>query len=376
MVTRQRKGFFAQAQYLSASYLKLLMALLAICVVAQSADAQAGGKAALVLSADEYSKFAKSATEARLGKEIASALSEHGYDVVLTENPTNSVARANLRDFALKASGADHALIILIGHGASVGDLTYFFPVNIEITKETDLFSRGLSIPGVAQIAGKAKSGAVLFLMSAPTFTENLPSISLRPTLVNPTNANVAVAFSTSDKVPASRINSVTAQAALEVSQVVKESTLRLPKLIAAATAGGMGKRVGEVPDVDLYFTAPINPAPKPQSVEKPETQPSPAISSPTPETPAVGKVDTPSAEAAAKKNADLQSLRLVESMIGPEKRRALQVQLRNLEFYQGPIDGVFGELTREAIMEYQRVLKSEVTGYLTPIQLKNLTNK
>ncbi|MGI9426657.1 MAG: peptidoglycan-binding domain-containing protein [Hyphomicrobiaceae bacterium] len=54
-------------------------------------------------------------------------------------------------------------------------------------------------------------------------------------------------------------------------------------------------------------------------------------------------------------------------------QRRGIQRQLKALGLYNGTLDGVFGDLTRQAIKDFQEKLGAETTGYLTPDQFKQL---
>jgi len=69
----------------------------------------------------------------------------------------------------------------------------------------------------------------------------------------------------------------------------------------------------------------------------------------------------------------DVQSLQVVEALLGRAQRRGIQRQLKALGLYNGKLDGVFGDLTRQAIKDFQEKLGAETTGYLTPDQFKQL---
>jgi peptidoglycan hydrolase-like protein with peptidoglycan-binding domain len=54
--------------------------------------------------------------------------------------------------------------------------------------------------------------------------------------------------------------------------------------------------------------------------------------------------------------------------------RRQVQEALHRLDYYQGPVDGIFGPLTRAAIRRFQRQdTGSYATGYLTADQANRL---
>jgi peptidoglycan hydrolase-like protein with peptidoglycan-binding domain len=53
--------------------------------------------------------------------------------------------------------------------------------------------------------------------------------------------------------------------------------------------------------------------------------------------------------------------------------RRQVQEALRRLGYYQGPMDGIFGPLTRAAIQRFQRTVGAEPTGSLTGAEASRL---
>jgi peptidoglycan hydrolase-like protein with peptidoglycan-binding domain len=48
------------------------------------------------------------------------------------------------------------------------------------------------------------------------------------------------------------------------------------------------------------------------------------------------------------------------------QSKREIQALLRDLGYYRGPVDGLFGDQTRQAIQGYQRSLGTPQTGVLT----------
>jgi len=62
-----------------------------------------------------------------------------------------------------------------------------------------------------------------------------------------------------------------------------------------------------------------------------------------------------------------------VEALLGRSKKKQLQRRLRKLGFYNGPIDAIFGDLTRQGIRDYQADSGDDTTGYLTPKQIQFL---
>ena len=53
--------------------------------------------------------------------------------------------------------------------------------------------------------------------------------------------------------------------------------------------------------------------------------------------------------------------------------RRQIQEALRRLDYYKGPVDGVFGRLTRAAIRRFQHEIDADTTGHLTAEEANRL---
>jgi len=229
--------------------------------------AEAAGRAALVIAAEDYQKLQKSSLGTKRADEIAEALRDKGFDVLLGANPTNSRARAVLLDFAQKANGADIAIVFLLGHVTAMGGQSYFLPVNTELGVATDLFSRGISISSVAQIAGRANAGAVIVFMTTPNFETEVPGLDARPEYAPENPKSVVTVFSSSAKVPVSRIDLASDQAADVTVKLLQRPAPSLTDIVKAASAG-VGEVFGAPADVSL-----AKPNPPPENVAAPGPQ-------------------------------------------------------------------------------------------------------
>ena len=63
------------------------------------------------------------------------------------------------------------------------------------------------------------------------------------------------------------------------------------------------------------------------------------------------------------------------EDQMSEADRRQVQKMLQGMKYYQGPIDGKFGPLTRAAIRRYQDSIGAKSTGYLTAEEATRLAS-
>ena len=177
--------------------------------------------------------------------------------MIVSANPTNATARAGLRDFAAKAEGADLAFVVLIGHGVAWGGQTFFLASNTELGRATDLLSRALSTTNMAQIVGRAQTGGVFFFMTSPTFESPLEGVDTRPQFTSEVPKNVFTTFSSSSRIPVSRIDGTGEQAAEALTKLLQQPSPSLSEAIKVASNGSLGAVFGHVDEVSLAKPAP-----------------------------------------------------------------------------------------------------------------------
>jgi hypothetical protein len=417
--------------------------------------ALAAGRVALVMVAEDYQKLQKSSIGAKRANDIAEALKGLGFTVSVSTNPSNSGARAFLKDFSGHVADADLALVILAGHSTAAGGQSFFLPVNADIAASTDLLSRGISITAVTQIVSRAKAGGVFVLMTAPSFPSPVDGLDGRPEFTAEVPANVVAVFSSSSKVPISNVDATSEQAADGLARALRHPDPTFADAIKAA-AKDVGVVFGKPGELSLAKPA------EPVAQEAPPTQQNDAAATAaeaqrTAEAQksaeeAQAKLDNErqAREAAEKRSAEDQAradaaqaeakraqadvaraeaeakkaqadaeravadaerakaqarqveaqaelakaqaeaqraaevavattakaapnIPLDEKLMGADQRQKIQIRLKELGLYTGPIDSIMGPLTREAIMGFQRNRSESVTGFLTPSQYQDL---
>jgi hypothetical protein len=264
----------------------------------------------------------------------------------------------------------------------------------------------------------RAKFGGVFFFMTVANLPSTMQSVSARPSFPGTLEKNVVVVFSTSDKIPVSRVDKVTQQAATDFVAGINATPLKAASLVNAGLAGGLGQVFGSAPDIDLSKAPPPAPAPVAakdgaQSLEaekrareaeqrakeaearaRAQTQEAEARArdaearaSEAEEKARARAEEARAAEAASAAHesqpgsvapqppaqSDVKSLTTIEELFGNAQKMHIQIELKKRALYKGEIDAIFGVLTREAIREYQKSREEDVTGYLTPQQLVSL---
>jgi uncharacterized membrane protein YqiK len=281
----------------------------------------------------------------------------------------------------------------------------------------------------MAQIVGRAQSGGVFFFMTSPSFETAIEGLDARPQFTSDVPKNAVIIFSSSTRIPVSRIDAAGEQAAEALTKLLQQPSPTLSEAVKVASNGGLGAVFGRVEELSLAKPAP---APASQTVASTSPQAAPIVQK-TDEI--EGKLeeerrareqaesrarderlraeraqaevlkaqadakkaqaDVERAQADAEKAkqeakrveaqaqiaaAQAEQLRhasvaapIEDAQLGHRQRRLIQQRLRDLGLYTGPIDAIMGPLTREAIMGYQRSRNAAVTGYLTAEQFDAL---
>jgi outer membrane protein OmpA-like peptidoglycan-associated protein len=250
-----REGLWKVVSRVVARVGTLTMAL----ILAAASHAHATGRVVLLLVAEDYSNLGRSEVGVKRGLEVADLLRLRGFEVVSNVNPTNASARATLGNFLEQVKGSEVAIVLLMGHGVSTSGQTFFLPKNAAIERSTDLLSQGLSISNLIRIASMSKSAAICFLMTAPSLPVGLDDVDVRPRLESDVPANVSVAFSTSNRIPVSRMDAMAKQAADSIITLLKDDPhASLRQFSSACTDNSQGAEVGEASELDLTKSTPV----------------------------------------------------------------------------------------------------------------------
>jgi len=417
-----------------------LLIVSVIWITLAAVNASAKGRIALLLGAENYQNFKPSQVSAARTEALGQALTRRGFSVTVVSNPVNAAARAALAEFSRKSTNADFALIVATGHFATYRRQSFFLPTNVRVRRSTDLFSRGLSVASLANIAGRAKLGAVAMIVTVPDIPSTVAGVSARPDMAIAIPDHVTIAFSTSSKVPVSGVDKISGRAMADLVEWASGSPMMLSTFIDSATAGGTGRVFGKLKDMDLSADVvdkasqkrlldtvailekeaerELREARRAQELAEARKRAEVLVGDAerrarqaeqrAREVEARARQELAAAKAAQKAQAaeaaranqaaqaakaaaaraekpassakrpvvdetSLQSLQVVEALLGRAQRQTIQRLLSAKGLYDGPIDGIFGERTRLAIKVFQKESGANETGYMTPAQFQKL---
>ncbi|GGZ11961.1 caspase family protein [Novosphingobium colocasiae] len=139
--------------------------LFIICGLVQPAQAQAAGaKVALVIANARYQSYrplANPASDARLMQQTFQSL---GFTVTLVENADRATMVRALKDFGVRARGADMATVYYAGHGIEVKNVNYLIPVDAQLKDETDAELEAVPLETVLSYIKSARTLRLIIL--------------------------------------------------------------------------------------------------------------------------------------------------------------------------------------------------------------------
>ena len=130
---------------------------------------------------------------------------------------------------------------------------------------------------------------------------------------------------------------------------------------------------------VSVPLSPPALPAAAPPSHATPTPAPPSSVAAAPPASPTTAPqaeatpAPAPPSSVAATSGASSTLLMPAEADMSEADRRRVQEALHRLGYYRGPVDGIFGPLTRVAIRHYQGTIGAKTTGNLTAEEASQL---
>lgn len=342
----------------------LLAAGLASLAVAGWALPASGAEAqALVIGNGAYMFLPPLPACPAASKLIASALRRAGFTVTEKENLPSGGMQAAFGAFgrSLAAHPDSPAVIYVCGYTSGFNDREFLLPISAVMARPSDVLAQGMLAKSVINALPRSAAAAVV-IDSMPWAQPGVPAPAFAILKATPLPEGVGIVAATEVQPgdgPTPLANALAAgvqarrltvgdliaglQAAVPPTSGAQFVVLRTP---TAASAQLIGAPESRPPPA----RAEAKPAPAP--APRPAATPPPA--SPLPALPALAAVPD-------------------EAGMSDAQRRRVQIDLAQLGYYDGRIDGVFGPNTRAAIRRYQHELKADRTGTLTPEQAARL---
>ena len=131
--------------------------------VGVAADVAAAERVALVIGNSAYQNAEELPNPRNDATAIADVLTRTGFEVELKTDLDQLGLQHALRDFGLRAEGADVALVFYAGHGVQVAGENYLLPVDATLERERDLLYEALPLNLVmGEVAQAQKLGLVI----------------------------------------------------------------------------------------------------------------------------------------------------------------------------------------------------------------------
>ncbi len=333
----------------------------------------------------------------------------------LTANaPNASEMRSILKRFAAAVITTDVALVYYDGAVLRLGDREFVAPGGIELRRKTDLLTKAIPLSALARATALANSGGAVLVHSSGQNVELIDGVTLvetAPAMRTGTSpilfATSAAAMNLADALGAmanttgnidlnDALRELAALTGVSISQQPVGSVMlrQIPapeaeaETEAEAAAAEAAADAGQATGINLPQVGADTPAEagSDTAAESPVADASAPEAGTAPDDLAVSDADTATDDPAAAENTaapgaaaeedaiPLDVLEARQRALTRGQKRTLQRHLRNLGFYGGLIDGIFGPQSERAISAYQESIGAAVTGVLTPSQLEALS--
>ena len=124
----------------------IILCALTLCTAALPGQAHAEKRTALIIGNAHYTHAGPLANPANDANDIATALKELGFNVVLGLDLDKPAFDAKVREFSASLADADTAVLFYAGHGLQVAGRNYLVPVDADLKSERDLDFQAISL--------------------------------------------------------------------------------------------------------------------------------------------------------------------------------------------------------------------------------------
>ena len=365
-----------------------------------------------------------SGDETQVSASVTETLESLDAQTLTANSPNASEMRSILKRFTAAAIDTDVALVYYDGAVLRIGDREFVAPGGIELRRPSDLLTKAIPLSALARATALALNGGAVLVHSTGqniSLIDGITLVEAAPSARNGTSpilfASASAAESLADGLGAMveteenidllvALNGLSNLEGVSISQLPSGSTMLRQitppaavdtmaaemtqdesatttgdETAVAATTEETGMALPQVTQVEESFAASV--AETAETLESAATDAVEETADTTTEamadaTETVATEDTTEAETVITEDVDselsIEVLRAMQGALTRSQKRVVQRSLRNLGFYRGLIDGIFGRQTERAISAYQESINVEVTGIMTPTQLRSLS--
>lgn len=368
-----------------------------------------------------------SGTETPVSSRVTETLESLDAQVLTVTSANASQMRSILKRFAGAALDVDVALVFYDGAVLKIGDREFVAPDDITLRRPSDLLTRAIPLSAFARATALANEGGAVLVHSAQSnitlingvsLAENAPMartgtspvlLAQTPAVPNLVEALAMLTETDGDISLGAALTDLAAINGVSISQSpmgtamlrVYPAPVATPPAVEADTGAGTpepmaanaepdsdASNVPTLPQVGDGGTPQTTAADVAATVETLENT-AQATTGPddtnttenTSETSgaATTQANEGTTEATPEPvNTDselsIDVLRAMQGALSRSQKKVVQKKLREMRYYRGLIDGIFGPQTAAAISAYQESINANVTGVLTPLQLEALS--
>lgn len=318
--------------------------------------APAADRFALVLGESAYAKLPQLPGCGVSAQVVGERLRALGFAVTVQTDASNGAMSAALIDLAGQAAAAPEPTVVIYfcGYQVEFDNRLFLVPIEASMTRPSDVLTQGLPAQSFLDVAArKTRVGwSLLDTYASPPAQQGGPAAIAHFVASQPAAPGhiVLVAAETAVSTTATPLaQSLAAELAappVDLDQAMAAIRRDLAGRATLAIAGSGG-------GLTLLEPPAKPPAPPPVAAVAPPPAPVPppaAATAPPPSPPPAPAIAMPE-----------------EAQYSEVDRRRVQAALRELGYYDGDVDGVFGPETRAAIRRYQHEIGASMTGTLTP---------
>jgi len=355
-----------------------------------------------------------SGEETPVSASVTHTLESLDAQVLTAIAPNASQMRSILKRFAAAALDVDVALVYYDGAVLKIGNREFVAPGGITLRRRSDLLTKAVPLSALARATALAGNGGAVLVHSTGQGVDLIEGITLVTTAPNARTGTSPILFASSsaatgladglEKMAKSdgdinlsdALRGLSGIDGVSISQLPTGSTMLrvLPAPEMAATAAppvvNSDTAATETPETNGESSLPqvgnnaaeansaADVAAAIEAKQQADSMAEPMADNATTDMALAGATDearqAADAALAADSELSIDVLRAMQGSLSRGQKRTLQLHLRNMGYYRGLIDGIFGPQTARAISAYQESLGATVTGVLTPIQLEALS--